>query len=103
MGIGFLLLMAYGYLTVGSIGSLHGHFMLALWTFALFVLAGLFMIIRDFKKVRWFFDCKQWIMILILVDIMIFYAYDTKLGDLTTYGPVYYLNLISAITDLPAL
>ena len=103
MGFGFLLLMAYGYLTVGFIGSLHGHFMLALWTFVLFVLAGLFMIIRDFKKVRWFFDCKQWIVIFILVDIMIFYAYDTKLGDLTAYGPVYYLNLISANIGTPSL
>ena len=78
-------------------------FYLVFAIFVLFVLASLFFIIKDFKKVPWYFNYKQWIVVLIFVGIMLYYAYNTTLGYPNSFDSVYYLNLITSNIKADAL
>lgn len=103
LGIGFLFMMAFSYISTGILGALHVSFYLVFLLFALFILVSLFFIIKDFKKVPWYFNYKQWIVVLIFVGIMLYYAYNTTLGYPNSFDSTYYLNLITSNIKADAL
>ena len=96
LGIGFLFMMAFSYLSTSILGALHVSFYLVFVIYALFILVSVLLIAKDFKKVSWYFNYKQWIVVLIFVGIMLYYAYNTTLGYPNSFDSVYYLNLITS-------
>ena len=96
-------MMAFSYISTGILGALHVPFYLVFLLFALFILVSLFFIIKDFKKVPWYFNYKQWIVVLIFVGIMLYYAYNTTLGYPNSFDSTYYLNLITSNIKADAL
>lgn len=94
-GVGFLCLMAYCYVTTSIITSLNCSFYLVLGIYFIYFLGSLIMIVKDFKKIKWKFDYKWWALCLLFVGMLIYYAYNTTLGDSNGFDTSFYLNLIS--------
>ena len=96
MGIGLLFMMAFSYLSTSLIAAFHGPFWIVFGIYVTAIMASFFFIIKDFRKIKWFFDYRQWLIILVFTTVMIWYAYDTTLGYLNSFDTVYYLNLITS-------
>ncbi len=93
---GFLLLMGYGYLTTAIPSSLQWSFNYLVIVYALFFLISLVLIIKDFKKVKWHISITSWLVIILCCSILVYYSYNTTLGNLNGFDSVYYFNLITS-------
>ncbi|MBR3228514.1 MAG: hypothetical protein IKF68_08245 [Erysipelotrichaceae bacterium] len=96
MGVGLLATMAFTYLATALIGAFHGPFLAVFAIDILFIIVSIVLVIKDIRKLRWFFDWRQWVIILVFVSTMVFYAYNTTLGHISSFDSVYYINLISS-------
>lgn len=93
--IGLLALMAYGYITTSILTASNCSFNLILIIFCLYFLGVFILVLKNIKKVKWKFDIESWIILIVFVGIMIYYALNTTLGDRNGFDSTYYLNLIS--------
>lgn len=98
MGIGLMTMMSYCYITTSIISFKWGSATLTYGIYVIYILLSLVFVVKDIKKVNWHFDYKNWIIALIFVGVMLYYAWNTTLGDLDGFDSVYYLNLISTNT-----
>ena len=94
-GFGFMALMAYGYLFTSILTYLNCSFYVVLAFYAFYFVCSIYFIIKDFKKVKWHFDISFFVLSLVFVCIMLYYAYNTKLGDTSGFDSTFYLNMIS--------
>lgn len=94
-GVGLLGLMGYCYVTTSILTSINCSFYLILAIYSIYVLASLILVIKDFKNIKWKFDYKWWIICFVFVGLLVYYAYNTTLGDPNGFDTSFYLNLIS--------
>ena len=93
---GFILLMAYSYITIAIPSSLQWSFNYLVIVFGLFFLVSIVLIIRDIKKVKWRFSSVSWLIMVLCCGVLVYYAYNTTLGSLQGFDSTYYLNLITS-------
>lgn len=94
-GFGFMALLAYGYLTSSILTYFDCSFYVVLFIYALYFIVSVVLIIKDIKKIKWHFDKLFWLLALCFVCIMLYYAYNTTLGDTSGFDSTFYLNMIS--------
>lgn len=92
---GLMSLMAYCYITTSILTSLNCHFILIVVIYSFYILASIILMLKDIKKIRYHFDLNNWIIAFIFVGVMLYYAWNTTLGDTSGYDTVFYLNMIS--------
>ena len=93
---GFMLLIGYGYLTTAIPSSLQWSFNYLVVVYALFFLVTLILIIKDIKKVKWHISITSWVIMVLCCTILVYYSYNTTLGNLNGFDSVYYFNLITS-------
>ena len=93
---GFILLMAYSYITIAIPSSLQWSFNYLVIVFGLFFLISIILIIKDLKKVKWHFSLISWLIMALCCGVLIYYGYNTTLGSLNGFDSTYYLNLITS-------
>lgn len=101
--IGLMALMAYCYVSTSILTNNDCSFKLIAFIYSLYILVSLIFIIKDIKKVNWHFDYKNWLIAFVFVGVMVYYAWNTKLGDLSGFDTIYYLNLISTNAGIDRL
>lgn len=102
-GVGFLFLMAYGYLFTSFMSASRLSFYLIYAVYAVFLAASGFVIVKDFKKVKWNFKWQYWLILLVCTVALSYYSYNTTLGELNGFDTVFYLNMISTNIGLDKL
>lgn len=95
-GFGLIFLLGYCYITTSILTFLNCRFIVIETIYSIYILISLILLIKDFKKVNWHFDYKDWVIAIIFVGVMIYYAWNTTLGDLSGFDTTYYLNMVSA-------
>lgn len=92
---GLLFLMAYGYITTSILTHINCSFYIVLAIFGIYFVVSLILLFKNIKKIDFSFNITNVIIILVFAFVMLFYAYNTTLGDSSGFDSVYYLNLIS--------
>ena len=92
---GLMSILAFLFLTTGAFTFSNCSFWLVMALCALYVLITIFLFIKNRKNIKWKFSIFAWILLLVIVFIMLFYAYNTTLGETSGFDSTYYLNFIS--------
>lgn len=102
-GFGLMALMSYCYITTSILTNLDCSFYLIFAIYAIYIVASFVFIFKDFKKVNWHFDIRSWIIALVFVGVMFYYAYNTTLGDTNAFDSVFYINFVSTNIGNPKM
>lgn len=92
---GLMSILAFLFLTTGAFTFSNCSFWLVMALCVVYVLITIFLFIKNRKNIKWNFSIFAWIMLLMIVFIMLFYAYNTTLGETSGFDSTYYLNFIS--------
>ncbi len=92
---GLLSLMAYGYITTSILTNINCSFYIVLAMFGIYFIGSIVLVIKNIKKIDFSFNWANIIAIIIFAFVMLFYAYNTTLGDRNGFDSTFYLNLIS--------
>lgn len=92
---GLLLLMMYGYLTTSILTHINCSFYIILTIFAIYFIGSIVLIFKNIKNIDLNFNYINIALMCVFAFVMLYYAYNTTLGDSSGFDSVYYLNLIS--------
>ncbi len=92
---GLMLFMAFAYISTSILTYSNCSFWLIFSIYALYFIISILAIIKYRKKIEWKISIFDWILVLFFVFVMIYYSYNTALGDSSGFDTTFYLNLIS--------
>lgn len=95
-GIGFIIFLAYSYITTSLITALNGSFYLLCIIYAIFFVVFLVLIIVNREKISFKIDVVNLITLILFELFMLLYAYNTTLGELNGFDTTFYLNLVTS-------
>lgn len=95
-GIGLIVFLAYSYVTTSLMTALNGSFYVICTIYSLFFIILIILIIKDRKKISFKIDLINTLVLIVFVFIMILYAYNTTLGELSGFDSTFYLNLVTS-------
>jgi len=93
--IGFIITMAYGYVTTSLVSALNGPFFLLLIIYGVYFVSSILFIIKDRKKFKMKYNTLYYFISTILIAVLLCYTYNTGLGATHGFDTLFYTNLIS--------
>lgn len=95
-GIGFILFLAYSFITTSIIAALNVSFYVMCVIYALFFVAFLILIIKNIKTISLKIDVFDLLILVVFTSIMTLYTYNTSLGSLSGFDSTFYLNFVTS-------
>lgn len=95
-GIGIIVFLAYAYVTTSLIGAINCSFFIVSVIYMLFFVASIILILKDKSNLSFKIDVTDLLLLIIFEAVMIYFAYNTTLGDLNGFDSTFYLNLVSS-------
>ena len=95
-GIGIIVFLAYAYITTSLITAMNGPFYLLCVIYTLFFIVSLCLIIKNRKNISFKINLVNLILLITFETILLFYAYNTSLGDLNGFDTTFYLNFVTS-------
>lgn len=92
---GLMLFMAFAYISTSILSYSNCSFWLVFTIYALYFAVSILLLVKYRKKIEWKIPVIDWALVLIFVFVMIYYSYNTALGDSSGFDSTFYLNLIS--------
>lgn len=95
-GIGLIVFLSYSYIATSLITALNCSFYIVGILYSLFFLMCTILIIKNRNKMNFKIDLVNLICLIGFVIIMLFFAYNTTLGNLNGFDSTYYINLVTS-------
>lgn len=92
---GLMLFMAFAYISTSILTYSNCSFWLIFTIYAIYFVASISLLVKYRERIDWEISIIDWILVLVFVLVMIYYSYNTALGDSSGFDSTYYLNLIS--------
>lgn len=93
--IGFIALLSSSYITTSILSALNCSFYLIFTINIVIVFLFTLLFIKEFRRIDFSFSTMHVVMMLIMVLALLYYSYNTTLGELNGFDTTHYLNLVT--------
>lgn len=102
-GVGIIVFLAYSYISTSLLFAINCPFYIPVVIYSLFFCVFTFLLVKYRKHINFKLNIKYIFIILLFSIVMIYYTYNTTLGDLGFYDSTFYLNIVTSNIKSPAL
>lgn len=100
-GIGIIAWLAIAYISTSILTALDCSFYLILFIYSIIFIFSLYLIIKKIKYLN--IDIINWLILIIASTIILYYSFNTSLGDLNGFDSTHYINMVTSNIGLDKL
>ena len=100
-GIGIIAWLAIAYISTSILTALDCSFYLILFIYSIIFIISLYLIIKKIKYLK--IDIINWLILIIVSTIILYYSFNTSLGDLNGFDSTHYINMVTSNIGLDKL
>lgn len=93
--VGFILLFASTYIGTSILTAMDCSFYIVLLIYVIIIILSFIVICIQFNKTDFTVDYKNWTVLLFVTAILLYFSYNTSLGDLNGFDTTHYLNMVT--------
>ena len=100
-GIGIIAWLAIAYISTSILTALDCSFYLILFIYSIIFIISLYLIIKKIKYLK--IGIINWLILIIVSTIILYYSFNTSLGDLNGFDSTHYINMVTSNIGLDKL